>query len=280
MLRNVLHLRIGISLVIIWAVCIAPLAASAQDLLAVSTITGNSVFVFRSGARAAKRYVPVSKPKRTRDQRLESVTKIKRQYDTIAKTTPKVNRAKIVDPYKLPANIKTLPAADGSKLFAGVGEYYIEQKDYQKAIEYFTDAYTLDPKNPTARTGFSEALAMKGTNLLVKEDAENAKSNFLEALKYDPKNSAAYFGLGEVYAELDQTADAIASYEKSLENDKGLTEIYVPLGILYFQAGEVAKADDLLTKALASSADSAQTQFFLGMVRSSQNRGEEALAAF
>src|SRR6187551_2543429 len=114
MLRNVLQLRFGISLIIIWAVCIAPLAASAQDLLAVSTITGNSVFVFRSAARAAKRYVPVSKPKRTRDQRLESVTKIKRQYDTIAKTSPKVNRAKIVDPYKLPANIKTLPATDGS----------------------------------------------------------------------------------------------------------------------------------------------------------------------
>jgi hypothetical protein len=98
MLRNVLHIRIGISLIAIWAVLAAPLTASAQDLLAVSTITGNSVFVFRSAAKAAKRYAPVSKPKRTRDQRLESVTKIKRQYDTIAKTTPKVNRAKIVDP--------------------------------------------------------------------------------------------------------------------------------------------------------------------------------------
>jgi tetratricopeptide (TPR) repeat protein len=281
MLRKMSRFRSLISVLVIGACWIAPLSASAQDLVPISSLTGSSsVFVFRTAARQAKRYVPVQKPVRTKAQRLESVAKIKRQYDTIAKAAPKPNRAKIVDPYKLPPNVRTLPAAEGSKLFAGVGEYYIEKRDYIKAIEYFTDAYNLDKTNPSALTGFSEALAMKGTDLLVKEDAAAAKLAFLEALKYDPKNSAAYFGLGEVYAELDQTADAIASYEKSLENDKALTEIYVPLGILYFQSGEIAKADELLTKALASSAESSQTQFFLGLVRSSQNRNDEALAAF
>ncbi|MEO7539023.1 MAG: tetratricopeptide repeat protein [Pyrinomonadaceae bacterium] len=281
MFNKVLHLRIGISVMLLLAIVIAPTVASAQDLFAVSSITGSSsVFVFRNAARAAKRFVATLKPTRTRAQRLESVAKIKRQYDTIARTSPKLNRAKIINPYKLPANVRTLPAGEGSKLFAGVGEYYIDKKDYQKAIEYFTDANSLDPNNPTAKTGFSEALAMKGTDLLVKEDTEAAKIVFLEALKYDPKNSAAYFGLGEVYAELDQAAEAIANYEKSLQNDNGLTEIYVPLGILYFQSGEIAKADDFLTKALATSSESSQTQFFLGMVRSSQNRNEDALAAF
>ena len=37
----------------------------------------------------------------------------------------------------------------------------------------------------------------------------------------------------------------------AIANDPELTEIYVPLGVLYYQKGEIAKADTLLTKALA-----------------------------
>ena len=268
------------SIVLIWTFVLTPVSASAQDLVAVNSITGSSsVFVFGGGARAVRR-TPAAKPTRSKAQRMDSVTRIKTQYETTAKVNPRREKAKVVDPYNLPKNIKTLPAAQGSKLFAGVGEYYIEQGDYAKSLDFFRDAVKLDDKNAAAKSGLSEALAINGTDLLVKDKASEAKAVFLEALKYNPNNSAAYFGLGEVYSELDQYAEAISSYEKSLANDKDLTEIYVPLGILYYQSGEIAKADQLLTKALAFSSGSAETQFFLGLVRSSQNRNDEALAAF
>ena len=268
-----------ISSVILALICILP--ASAQDLVPVSSITGSSsVFVFRTSARVVKRTAPAVKRTRTPTQRIDSIKRINKQYETLAKAGPRINRAKALDPYKLPKNIKTLPAAEGSKLFAGVGEYYLDKADYENAIEYFDQAVQLDAKNITARTGFSQALSVKGNDLLVKDQSSAAKSVFLEALKYDPKNAAAYFGLGEVYADLDQFSEAIANYEKSLENDRGLTEIYVPLGILYYQAGDIVKADQLLTKALAFAANSSETQFFLGLVRASQNRNDEALAAF
>ena len=281
MFSNVPRFRSAIVLVLISAFWLAPLSAVSQDLVAVSSLTGSSsVFVFRNQARSARRSTPIQKPTRTKSQRKESAAKIIRQYDTLAKTKPKVNRADVIDPNKLPPNARTLPPAQASKLFAGVAEFYIQNKEYDRAVEIFLDAVNLDDKNVTAKTGLSEALALKGTDLLEKEQAGAAKAVFLEALKYDPRNAAAYFGLGEVYAELDQFADAIANYEKSLESDQDLTEIYVPLGILYFQTGEIAKADAMLSKAVASSAGSAQTQYFVGMVRSSQNRNEEALAAF
>ena len=273
--------RLIISSCVIAAFLLAPIRNNAQGLLPITSITGgSSVFAFRSVAKAVKRFIAAVKPTRTRAQRNETVAKIRKQYETIAKVTPRLNRAKVIDPDKLPTNTRTLPAAEGSKLFAGVGEYYNDKGDYEKAIEFFRDAVALDETNVSAKSGFSEALAIKGNDFLVKDQAAAAKGVFLEALKLDPKNSAAYFGLGEVYAELDQTADAIASYEKSLDNNKDLTEIYVPLGILYYQAGEIAKADVLLTKALAFSGDSSETQFFLGLVRSSQNRNDEALVAF
>lgn len=281
MFTSMWKFRVTLSAILMAAFWMAAVPTGAQDLVTVGSITGSSsVFVFRSAARSVRRFVAAVKPTRTKVQRLETVKKVKKQYETIAKATPRREKSTVIDPFKLPKNIRTLPAAEGSRLLAGVAEYYLDKGDYEKAIEFFTDAVTLDDKNSRAKTGFSEALAVKGNDLLVKDQVAAAKNVFLEALKYDPKNSGAYFGLGEVYAELDQYSEAIANYEKSLENDKDLTEIYVPLGILYYQSGEIAKADTLLTKALAFPTASAETQFFLGLVRSAQGRDEEALTAF
>jgi tetratricopeptide (TPR) repeat protein len=254
-------------------------SATGQDLVAVSSLGSSSVFVFRS--RASVKRVTVSKPTRTKEQRMESVANIKKQYTTLAKAAPDKRRAKIVDPNTLgPKGGRDLPPAQASKLFSGVGEYYVDKGDYDQSFEFFRDAIRLDEKNEAAKLGFSEALALKGNDMLVKEQGSAAKGLFLEAIKYNPKNSAAYFGLGEVYSETDSQAEAIAAYEKSLENDRDLTEIYVPLGILYYQAGDMKKANELLTKALATAPNNAETQFFLGMIRASEGDDVNALAGF
>jgi superkiller protein 3 len=259
----------------------ASLPVAAQDLVPISSLTGgSSVFVVRNSARAAKRTLPSIKPSRTKAQRLETVAKLNKQYSTVAKLHPNREVAKALDPAKVPKNVGTLPAPQGSKIFAGVGEYYLQQGDVEKALDLFRDAAVLDATNKAATGGLSEALAVKGNNLLALDNAAIAKGYFLEALKYNPNNAAAFFGLGEVYSELDQTKDAISAYESSLAADKDLTEIYVPLGILYYQTGEIDTADALLSKALAASGNTPETQFFLGLVRASQGRHAEALAAF
>jgi tetratricopeptide (TPR) repeat protein len=279
MFRRQRYLQIVTSAVLISAFWLNPAITRGQDLIAVSSITSGSVFLFRSVARGIKRVAQAVKPTRTKEQKAESAARVKRQYESIAKANPNKQRAKATDPTKVPT-AKSLPAAEAAKVFAGVGEYYVDKKDYTNAIDTFRDALSLDANNTAAKLGLSEALSMKGNELLEQDKDTDAKASFEEALKFDPKNSAAYFGMGEVYANLNQTNEAIANYEKSLENDKGLTEIYVPLGILYFQTGQIAKADDLLSKAIVISPNTAETQFFLGLVRASQNKQDEALAAF
>ena len=79
---------------------------------------------------------------------------------------------------------------------------------------------------------------------------------------------------------MERDDDARLNYEKALNGDKALTEIYTPLGILYYQEGEIAKADDLLTKAMTRRPNDAETQYFLGLIRFSQNKNTEALTAF
>jgi tetratricopeptide (TPR) repeat protein len=137
----------------------------------------------------------------------------------------------------------------------------------------------MDPKNAVAPKGLSEALSLKGNELLVKDQSKAAKDLFDESLKYNPNNAVAFYGLAEVYSDQEADAPSIANYEKALQFDKDLTEIYIPLGILYYQAGNIAKADDYLTKAMAVDPSSAELQFFTGLVRYSQNKNDLALTA-
>lgn len=275
--------RAVVAVIILPAIVFSAMPTAAQDLVQTGSLGGgSSIFVVRNIARQVARRIvpPPARPARTQSQRTESVRKIKKQYETIAKNTAQAGREKAVDPGKLN---RSLPPAQASKVFAGVGEYFLAKNEYERSFEYFLEAINLDETNVTAKNGYAEGLAMKGNDLLEKGGPSSttlAKGTFIEALKYNPNNIAANFGLAGIYADLDQQQDAIKSYEKALEQGKDLTEIYVPLGILYYQTGEIAKADDMLSKAIAKSPDSAETQFFLGLVRTSQNKLEEALAAF
>ena len=266
-------------LALIW--CAIPV--NAQDLVQVADLAGgSSVFVFRSAARSAPRAVTQKvRPARTKTQRIETAKKVSKQYVTLAKTAPRRTRSETVreDDPRLP-RIPTMPKEQASVLFAGVGEFYMEKDQYTRAQDFFRESTQLDPKNAKALAGLSEALALEGNELLVKGDTKIARQKFEEALKYNPKNSPAYFGLAEVFSDLDQESQAISNYERAISLDKDLTEIYVPLGILYYQQGQIAKAEELLVKALAIDPNEAQTQYFLGLVRYSQNKNQEALVAF
>lgn len=274
-----------LALLIIFVILVSAFPARSQDLVPVSDLTGgSSVFVFRNTAKAApKRTIVVAKDRvtRTKTQRIETAKRVNKQYVTLAKVTPRRVRSTVVreDDPRVP-KIPTMSKEDASVIFAGVGEFFMEKDEFVRATEFFTEAVELDSKNMKAQNGLSEALALDGNNELVKGNTAIARERFERALKYNPKNAPAYFGLAEVYSESGRDPDAILSYEKALANDKDLTELYVPLGILYYQQGEIAKSENLLVKAMAISPNDAQTQYFLGLIRFSQNNNDAALVAF
>jgi tetratricopeptide (TPR) repeat protein len=256
---------------------------SAQgDLIPVADITGgSSVFVFKGGSKAApKKFSTRTASTRTQAQRAETTRKVSRQYVEMAKTAPRRTRIEAVDPIKLPPRINEMPPAEAAQLFTGVGEYYMDRDNFIKAVEFFGAATDLDPSNTVAKAGYSEALALYGNELVAADDNKNATKQFLEALKFNDRNAPAYFGLAEIASEQGNKTETVANYEKALTIDPGLSEIYAPLGILYIEQGEVAKAEDILNKAIGLAQNDAQLQFFTGLVRHAQNRNKEALAAF
>jgi tetratricopeptide (TPR) repeat protein len=268
------------------AIAFASLVVVAQDIVPVSDIGGGtSVFVFGGRSRSvAKKFVTAVRTRRTKGERIETSKRVTNQYAKLIKVAPRRTRTDAVRPDDpRMTKINTMPKEDASKLFAGVGEYYMDQDNYDQAIDVFRESLDLDKTNNVSKMGLSEALALKGNKLLAADSFPVARKFFEEALIYNDRNAPAYFGLAEVLTELDQGSAAAVNYEKALQFDKDLTEIYVPLGILYFQAGkpaDILKAEDFLTKAIAIDANDAQSQFYLGLVRMNQGRDREALAAF
>lgn len=244
---------------------------------------GSSVFKLRRPARQEKTAYK-SVPKRTTAQKKATRAKVVRQTIVVAKANQKKRPTKRVDPITLAKyvpKIKTMPPKEASLIMAGAGEYYLERDDLAKAIEFFNESVTLDSANRFGRSGLSDAYTRQASLHLEEDETEKAKFFYEEAVKYDDRNATAYAGLGEVYMALEDEKQALENYEKALAVDPDLTELYAPVGILYYQkpAPDIANAEKYMTKALAAEPNDAQTQYFLGLIRNKQNRLDEALTA-
>ncbi len=259
----------------------------AQDVVTSEDFTGgSSAFVFKGSRRPTQRKIAfrvATNVSRTKTAKLELTKRIAKQFVAVVKVNPKRTRSKEVNPNTLQRDsvaFKRKTAQETSVIFAGVGEYYLKVDDVDKAVDFFRESVQLDEKSVNAKNGLSEAVTRKGDQLLVQENYEIAKLLFDEAVKNNPKNAGAYAGLAEIYSAQNDNENATANYEKALNFDAELTELNAPLGVLYFQKGEIAKAETFLQKAIAANPDNAETQFFLGLVRSKQDRNEEAVTAF
>ncbi len=275
------------TLVLISVFFINALPLRAQDVVTSEDFTGgSSAFIFKTSRKPTQKKVAfraTTAVKRTKTAKLETVKRVTRQTVTIAKVNPKRTKSKEVAPNTVKLDsieFKRKTPQEASVIFAGVGEFYLNQDKVDEAVQWFRESVQLDEKNPNAKTGLSDALTRKGDQLLNKENYEIAKLLYTEAISHNPKNAAAYAGLAEIYSAKDDNDNAIASYEKALSQDIELTELNAPLGVLYFQKGEIAKAETFLQKAVAANPDNAETQFFLGLLRYKQNRTEEAITAF
>lgn len=220
--------------------------------------------------------------RRSSSQIAETRRRVTDQARRVDRTNSKRGKTREVDPNSVDvgAVTKQKTPAEVSEIFAGVGEYYLREQNLEKALEFFREAVDLDSKNEKARLGLSESLTRQADALLDKDQFKLAGAVYLEAVTLNPRNAAAHAGLGEIAVAEGRSADAIVHYEKARESDSDLTEILGPLGALYFEAGEIAKSDEALTRAVNARPDDGEAQFYLGLVRHRQDRNEEALKAF
>jgi Lon protease-like protein len=85
-------------------------------------------------------------------------------------------------------------------LYSNRAAAYIKLKDYEKALEDSETALSLDPK-------WSKAYLRKGTALLCIKRVEDAKKTFLQGLDFDPGNQALIQGVEDCNALLKQSSE-------------------------------------------------------------------------
>jgi len=91
---------------------------------------------------------------------------------------------------------KALKSPDSRALaLAMLGTIRLQESKYEESVSFLTQALTLNPRLPGARTSLGSAYLIQGK-------LELARKNFREALRLDPGNVNARFNLAKVEASL------------------------------------------------------------------------------
>ncbi|HEX9930072.1 MAG TPA: tetratricopeptide repeat protein [Pyrinomonadaceae bacterium] len=255
---------------------------------AAEDISGNaSVFVFRKGRKAPharKTFGKNNVSARNRRQKAAQYAAIKARL----KTALVKNRAKTRGANNSGTTARTgnsnrrtaPPSLKNVEPLLTKADAALAQGDLPGAIQSYTKALAVSPKNARASAGLSDALAAKGDRAAEAGNAAQAIANYEEALKHDRENTAAYAGLGAVYDTMDEREKAVANFEKALQLDVSLVDVYYPLGVLYYETKNYPKAEEYLNKALPARADDAETRNYVGLIYANSKRDAEAVKAF
>ncbi|MBO7174699.1 MAG: tetratricopeptide repeat protein [Spirochaetaceae bacterium] len=119
-----------------------------------------------------------------------------------------------------------------------IGDAYLDNKNYQKAIEYYTKA--LDHPDLTESAQYKIAFTYA-----LSENWEKARLGYEQLLEKDPDNSDLEKSLAYIYARQGDLAYASASYRKLVEKnpyDQALQENFITVLITgnYLEEAEIA----------------------------------------
>jgi tetratricopeptide (TPR) repeat protein len=118
---------------------------------------------------------------------------------------------------------------------------FYEANAYQDAIDAFSKAIALDPKNVYAYHG-------RGIAYVLSAKDQQAINDFTKLIELDPKDAGGYRLRGDAYQELGKYEQVVADYTKVIELEpKNPTPVGVR-GLAYFNLGKYQKAIDDYTK--------------------------------
>ena len=124
-----------------------------------------------------------------------------------------------------------------------MGLYELERKNFDKAIEYFTQEIIRNPKNIISYYYRASAKNRKG-------DLGGAIEDYNKAIELDPKNDLAYMNRGNVRGKKSEFDLAIEDHTKAIELDPKNALAYYNRGISRNRKGDLDLAIEDHTKAI------------------------------
>jgi tetratricopeptide (TPR) repeat protein len=168
------------------------------------------------------------------------------------------------------AAARLAPDAD---LFYQIGETYLQNKMYQKAVRYFTKHLALD-------TASVYGYLNRGVAYYEMGKASRAIDDFYDALERNPQFSEAYFYRGMAYADLKLYKEALADFNKVIEIDPQHARAYYQRGRIYHLRGQRKSAIADYDKALALDPQFANAAYFKAQAYDELKNAAAARAAY
>jgi TolB-like protein/cytochrome c-type biogenesis protein CcmH/NrfG len=167
-----------------------------------------------------------------------------------------------------------------------LGRYFLDRtnrEDGLKAITYFEEAVSIDPKFALGWAALSHALCVGAgkTWLPLDEAYDRARHAATEALAAEPELAEAYAQLGRIQAAYDlDLKSASESYAKALNLAPTNSVVADGASILELKLGNVEKALSLSRSVLDQDPLSAAVWHNLGLISHAAGKLDDAAAAF
>lgn len=143
------------------------------------------------------------------------------------------------------------------RAFNNMGQIYVDQKQYDAAMNAFQKALELHPDNALAFYNM-------GGIFFDRKDYTTALKCYQKAIEINPASAQAHYNLGKLYSEVHKEDQAMLYYQKAIQLDPNLVMANNNLAILYSQRKEWPKVLELYEKAIKLDPYQAGTYYNLG----------------
>jgi arylsulfatase A-like enzyme/Tfp pilus assembly protein PilF len=173
----------------------------------------------------------------------EGLSKFPDMYELYKQYVKTLRRARLFDEITAHFNEKSFrEIPTDPEIWNHVGFAFAVREDWDKALQSFERAISLDPRYAEAffnrgEAQLSLALRNKDTHLL-----EKASESFNKSIEIDAEYAPPYFSLGKVYRQAGDMDGAIYCWEKAVELQPDFGQAQLFLGEAYLEKGDKTKA--------------------------------------
>jgi tetratricopeptide (TPR) repeat protein len=128
-----------------------------------------------------------------------------------------------------------------------MGRAHYDNKEYDKAIEYYTQSLREQDDYAT--------YVLLGNALAARGDLNNAMGAFLIAVERNPDYELGWFNLGALNIQLRNTDEALKNFKKVIEINPTFEDAYKNIGIIYYIQGDNELALEYFEKYLVYAKD-------------------------
>ncbi len=188
------------------------------------------------------------------------------------------------------------------------GLAFLELRHYPEAERMFSQAARLAPREPLAYIFLSRCYYEQGLNVEAQRLIDNAQrlagkypqayvdlgwyyydvgffaraeEMLKKAIEFNPRNPDYYYDLAQFCQSQGRYPEAEAFFKKTIELKAGNDyNIYVDFGLHYFERGLFPEAENMLKRSLRMNADDPRVYWYLGFVKESQGKKDDAVSYF